>query len=1170
MEPTADQLAAIRTEGRPLLVEAGAGTGKTWVLVRRFLHLLENHPNWPLESVVAVTFTEKAAREMRTRIRHEVEQAASGAPPGSPWQARRRELDRLQVSTIHSLCARLLRENALEAGVDPRFTVLDEQETGLLKEEAPRQALAELAGSDRDGGAPELALLASLRVRDLSEQLAELLDKRGTVYRLFAGLPGPDALLEAWQTGIAKRRGDLWAELMQEDPELEPVLAGLAKTPISDPTDKLAPSLRLAQSGCQAQAGGDLAAACASWLDIKLTGGIAANWGGKDGLALLKSRLRKVREAAGILQEAGCALDPGSQDAAAAAALQLWRGLWERVEDIYSRLKAARHALDFDDLELRAAALLDQAPRGARLHAVLEGVNHLMVDEFQDTNEIQQRIVYGLAHPTDAGRLFVVGDAKQSIYRFRQSQVTVFNRTAQDIAAASGSDPVRLSRSFRTHEPLVRASNDLFDRLLQPFGRIPQGYEAVPGPLTAERPAPPAFSLAPAPVEILLLPAEDSGGKSISAQEARIYEAQLLGRRLLELYSGGFEVWDKEQTVNRPFRFDDAAILFRATTDLPLYEEQFKALGLPYLTVSGRGYYDRPEVKDLVALLTCLYNPADDLNLAAVLRSPLFSLSDETLYHLRWNAPLEPGASAASPGEPAPFYKALRQPPPTAQPEAVAFAGEVLAELWGLAGRVGVWALLRAALDRTGYEAVLAVLDREAGGGRAYNNVQKLLELARTGGPAGGATSLAEFLRRVEDLRAREAREGEALGAAPAGGAVQLLSIHAAKGLEFPVTIVADLGRSKRRAGGSPRLLFDPAFGLVCQIRNPDSEDWEKPAGYGWAEWLFERMEAAEAKRLLYVACTRAADLLILSGKPGGGSGKAASWLQDILQAWQIPPSGELDELLSREGFDLRVLRPPYAPQDTARDELPDETVSVLAGAAGLPPLACPLPEPAQPVMVAVTDLARLLDPAGDELSLLRPAVNPADGPGGAPAASAPSFRVGRLVHRALANWPCLSLPPQELDVLLAAYARREGILDPGSVNGAVRQARRLLANLRGAPIYARVQAAVERHRELPFSLDSQFGSLQGVIDLLFRESDGEWQLVDWKTEWAPPGGLDTLAASHRLQMAVYAAAARRALGKPVTVSICFLSSGARVYTFPPGDLETVWEEIGIEHGLDG
>jgi len=216
----------------------------------------------------------------------------------------------------------------------------------------------------------------------------------------------------------------------------------------------------------------------------------------------------------------------------------------------------------------------------------------------------------------------VVGDAKQSIYRFRQAQASVFRRTSQDIQAATGQEPLPLSCSFRAHEALVKALNCAFEQILQPLGDVRADYEAPPGPLSAERATPDAQPIAPAAVEFWLAPEQDDQGNKVAMEDARIYEAQLLARRLKTLQEGGFQVWDKGLETYRPFHYSDAAILFRATTSLPLYEERFKAEGLPYLTVSGRGYYDRPEVRDLTALLACLRAPGDDLSLATVLRSP--------------------------------------------------------------------------------------------------------------------------------------------------------------------------------------------------------------------------------------------------------------------------------------------------------------------------------------------------------------------------------------------------------------------------------------------------------------------------------------------------------------------------------------------------------------------
>ncbi len=1153
---TAEQETAIISEGRALLVEAGAGTGKTSVLTDRFLTLLDRHPDWPLDSVVAVTFTEKATREMRSRIRQGVEQRARSALPGSPWHDRRRDLDRLQVSTIHGLCARILRENAIAAGIDPRFEVLDEQEVGVLKEEAVRRTLAELAVAVAPSAGGSLDLLSSLLVRDLRNELTGLLAKRGTAEHLFRRLPGPAELLERWSAGLEKMRPAAWREMLSAEPEFGRALADIPTLVLTDPGDKLAEAVTHAQDGCRLAVQGDIPAALAAFAQIQLRGGKKDNWGGAEALDALKADLKLARGCAEKLAEKGAGEQIGPNDEAAADALLHWRDLWVRVTTTYDRLKAERQALDFDDLELHAHRLLHREPRDDRLAAHLAGIRHLMVDEFQDVNEIQGEIVYALAHPRDAGRFFAVGDAKQSIYRFRQAQVSVFNRAGRDVRLHTGSGPQPLGRSFRAHAGLVAALNDAFDRILQPTGEGYADFEARPGPLTHDRAAPVPHVAAPAPVELLLLP--DVG----DAEETRRCEAAILAERLLALQEQQLPVWDRGRSGYRPFRFDDAAILFRSTTSLPVYEEQFKAAGLPYLTVSGRGFYNRSEVRDLLALLACLYAPNDDLNLATVLRSPLCNLSDETLYRLRWQGP-----NGQALAEPAALFVALSAPPPTTQPEEVAHAVQTLTALRDMAGRVSVWQLLRTALDRTGYEATLALNDADADHhvktGRSRGNVAKLLALARDSGgarpsgggarPSGGGASLSDFLRRVEDLRAREVREGEAPAGAPDAGAVQLMTIHAAKGLEFPVVVVAALGSRPGRGSSARHIRFDPEFGIVCELRDANG-DWCKPAGYRWAQWLDERMELAESRRLLYVACTRAADLLILSGRPG----EPLSWLTALTAAWDLAPDDASDTVVTRTGYNLRVCCPEPPSESGVRegrsfDSGPQSAAALrsgcssVAGMAEMPPLARPLPSAIAPRPIAVTHLQRRLNEEAGELPLLRPAVL-AGCDTGRPQ-RAPGYLVGNLTHRVLADWECLSMPSQELRPRLAAWATRLGITDAGAAEHAVVQVLNLLGNLRRSALFREIAGAEERHTEIPFSLATPAGTLHGVIDLLFRDPAGEWRLVDWKTE--PVGreqALQDAAQPHLLQLAVYARAAERFLGLRPHVEICFLARAAAVY----------------------
>jgi ATP-dependent helicase/nuclease subunit A len=467
----------------------------------------------------------------------------------------------------------------------------------------------------------------------------------------------------------------------------------------------------------------------------------------------------------------------------------------------------------------------------------------------------------------------------------------------------------------------------------------------------------------------------------------------------------------------------------------------------------------------------------------------------------------------------------LREPPPTAQPEEVTFARATLEALWGRVGRVDVWQLLRQAIDATGYEATLILADAGLGGtGRRYANVVKFLALARDRGKA----DLSDFLRRLQDLQAREAREGEAPAAAaeaapdgtPGPGAVQLLSIHAAKGLEFPVTVVADLGRRSRGGFGSPRILHDPAYGLVCLNRDEDG-DWQEPSSYTWARWLDGQMEEAENRRLLYVACTRAADLLILSGRVGDSS----AWLATLQSIWEVPAKGDPESLLDFDGYRLRVLRPLDRPEvQPVEEEQPEPGPAVTE----MPALARSLAGALPPPPAAVTALTRHRD-ARDRLHRVA-GIDPVE----RTKARATTLQVGNVVHRALAHWDCLSWPPAKIQDLLDDFAWREGLAHPGERHDAVVRSLKMLRTLRGGKLYLDIKDARRRMTEVPFVAELHGRLVHGAMDLLYQDREGEWHLLEWKTESYRPN-------EHRQQLAVYALAAERILGQRPRAALCYL-----------------------------
>jgi ATP-dependent helicase/nuclease subunit A len=309
---------------------------------------------------------------------------------------------------------------------------------------------------------------------------------------------------------------------------------------------------------------------------------------------------------------------------------------------------------------------------------------------------------------------------------------------------------------------------------------------------------------------------------------------------------------------------------------------------------------------------------------------------------------------------------------------------------------------------------------------------------------------------------------------------------------------------------------------MVCKQRDAGGE-WIKPAGYRFGEWLDGKMEAAELRRLLYVACTRAADLLLLSGQLGTRS----CWLQDIIEGWDLAPEGEQDELETRDGFAVRVLRSqePLEPLQAAFAPI-TEGLSLLE----VPQLAEPLALSRAGGVLPVTSLARPAGKDGLALPELCPVVYRHAEEGRA--ARAPAYLVGRVVHSLLADWSCLSGPGVELQRRLEGSARREGLADPELVGDAARRARRMLENLRGQALFHEIEAAAERYCQLPFSLDTPLGTVEGVIDLLYRDGQGAWRLVEWNTEWGQPGEAPELRQELLSQLALYAHAVEQILSR--------------------------------------
>ncbi len=1141
MEHTCEQHKAIHISDKNLIVVAGAGSGKTRVLVERYLQLLEDNPNWRLNALVAITFTREAAFEMRNRLRGELERRSQKSGAGH-WARHLSQLDSARIDTIHGLCADLLRANAAQAGVDPRFEVLDENESAIILDDIVLDALATV-----DAPLSELfAHYDSFRIDGALRQL-------NLVNAEYAPAPDdPEALFQQWERewrdDVLKAR-----DQVLNSAELSNVAAA-GPAPAEDKlTELIAQYWRYLDRIENEEDPFPIARLMQECHDAGAVGnkGSAAAWGGRGAKREAADSLRDLRER---IKEALSAIGdpPGELDRATAKLLPHWHQLLRDVRTTYRERKREYAQLDFDDLERLAADLLQDDDVQQRYRQ--SEFKHLLVDEFQDTNAAQWRIIRSLADLQRGGSLFVVGDPKQSIYQFRGADVSVFNDVRDMIGNQEAGLALPLSTSFRSHRPLVKQFNALFAKILVRDESSPvKKHEVVfDQPMRADRdeaPALPAIT-----VQLFdsgtLDDGERSGGRRSPADMAREWEAYEIARHIKRMVAEEVPVYDKKKSETRAVQFRDVAVLFQSMTRLPLYEEVFKSQGIPYLAVAGRGYFDRQEVWDLLDLLRFLHNPGDNLALATVLRSPIFAFSDDLLFALRL-----PRAEDADSPLPLPLWRALQIAAGESMPGVadtdlplISHASKTLGELLRLAGRVTISELLRRALAHTNYPAILTGLPD---GDRRRGNIEKLLELAED----SGKITLGKFSQHLADLSAREAREGEV--PLEPGNAVRLMTVHASKGLEFPLVVLADASW-ERGTGGAPTLQVDSKFGLSSSAYSAESNKYENGFAHRRNLKLQALKEAAERKRLLYVAATRAQDYLLISGavkqKKDGGL-NARGWLKLLLPALGIDDaSREPDELRQFAGNPLRILMPPAPP--------PPESLRPSAGAAEtlwdiepnldtypplMPRLLNPLPEASELGIrhISATQIAHLgayrHEMDAEARSRFRRSYRDFAATGMAEADYELTLsprrhwerRIGRIVHELLRHTGFSAEAPIS-DQMILAITWENGMTRSADLPFATREIRGLLRGYRISETQRWIEEARAAGRpvytELPFMLRTEARVIHGVMDVMLRRSDDEWVIIDYKTSRVAEGAFAAHAKRFRLQMGIYAAAAKEQL----------------------------------------
>jgi len=1044
---TTVQREAVTRRDVPIVVTAGAGSGKTRALVGRYLSLLED--GLPLRSIIAITFTDKAAREMRTRIRQQItDWLAMDAPDKNQWQAALADLDGARIGTIHSLCAEILRAHPAEAGLDPRFDVLEEGVAATLRAEAIKGALAWAA---TDSATVELFSL--LNENGLRETLSTLIEKRLDAEALLSR-----DVRAAWNDEVALAV----ARFAQDGGVLGAVDALRDASMVQSGGDKLAENVTVLMEHWSAfetaRAEGDWNAALAALFAMRrhgMPGNVGKAGAAKDAVKLLRATYDETLDSWLGGAKNTDAPPRWSLDMQIAQALPLVRRVYEQALTEYRRLKDERQALDFDDLEAGAVQLLTHASREAVRKRWQAETHAVLVDEFQDTNERQRQIAYALSsfrlstpHASHS-TLFVVGDAKQSIYRFRGADVTVFRRVQDDVKM-SGGRPLEFNLTFRAHEQLVEATNALLEPILGQAD--PQRPYWVPFDRLRSARRSPREGIREPFVEFCL-------GLGENAEAGRAVAAAALAARLIRLH--------EEEGIE----WSGMALLFRASTVFGVYEEALERAGIPFVTIAGRGFYDRPEIRDLLNALVAISDPSDDLAMAGLLRSPAMGLSDATIYLLRWDGD-KPRSLWSAATNFSPQLSTINED----EGRRIERARDVIAGLNKWAGRATVAQVLKRFLDATGYVAMLRLVE---GGARLRRNVEKLLADAHK----SQLVSVSDFLEYIQALQDVGARESEA--PVEAGGAVQLMTVHKAKGLEFPVVAIADAAHERR--GSQGYVLLDSDLGVLFALKE---KDHAQPVMRRLGALREDDREDAQDRRLLYVAATRAKEKLIVSGhtkRKKDGALSLGGWLERLGAVTGLADLSVADGLVAACPVEL-----PGGVSCTLFPVSPELPASVASRVSSI--------ESLRSRQQAELDLAAPLMPMASQLADEKTRSREAELPQRvwrvvprAKRPTGPAWVVGKLVHEAIRRWRFPDTP--DLEAFFYPHALEAGLTDPLEIANAMREARRMLSRFQSHPLWAEMNSA-ERWHELPFTVEGD----SGVIDVLYRSGD-TWTIADFKTD---------------------------------------------------------------------
>ena len=1150
---TPSQRQAVAARGN-VLVMAGAGTGKTKTLVERCLHCLEND-GAQIDELLIVTFTEAAAAEMRARLRKSLEEKSVARPDETFWAEQLARLDLAHVGTLHGFCLKLVREHFYELGLDPQLAIFDGGEARQLADETlAGQFQSHYEGEDgfslavqeliqiHGGGRDEKIRALVLRLHNYSQARPNAAEWIRQHREKFSAAEPAD-----WRRWLSQAIAD-WRD------EWLPVLEGL-KTENEKAAELAGILSRLPKEFSRA--------AAAETLEQIISAD--GNWPAKRKTVLRKPLEKYFDEAAFLLSLATVknGADPLAEDWSwVRGQMETLLRLAEEFAGTFAAAKLAAGGLDFHDLEQFALKLLWNFPENQPTGVAeiwRKKLRFVFVDEYQDINAAQDKIIAALARDGADANRFLVGDVKQSIYRFRLADPKIFRDYARDWHGGNG-ETIPLSENFRSRAGLLNFVNSVCGLVMRAeIGGVAYGADAelkFGSPETRG-----GLSAAPAAgprVELLLRlkagrneePDEDD---ELAGLDEAQKEARLVTLRLKRLIAERHEIFDDEKNFFRPAEWRDVAILLRSPRGKSeIVAKEFERAGIP-LAVARGGFYESAEILDLLNLLQLLDNPLQDVPCIAVLRSPLVGLSLDELAEIRLAAKEKH------------FWTALNR-----SRKSEAGSRNLAAKVSKFLERFSHWRKLAKLVSLSQcLEEILAEtlyadwLRAQPRGAQRAANVASFLNLAQSF-DRFQRQGLFRFLKFIAAQQEAEVEPEVSTGAT--GNAVRLMSIHQSKGLEFPVVVLADLAKNFNEQDLRGEIIFDEELGLCPKIKPPSSGRRYPSLPHWLAQRRLRHELRGEELRLLYVAMTRARDNLILTASVTGknwdekwtqpqpatvraiaGANSFADWLA-LWFGGQNPNAkaqGESEILRWQLADDAALAEPPEVQslkpktETTAPDEATLEKLS--ARLEQNYPFASATERKAK---ASVTELRRAAEAADDEAEQIFRPRRPQKKLNSKLSAAA----AGTAHHKFLQH--------VALDKAGDLAAEAERLLRENRLSSEERAALDLaaLADFWSSEFAKKIVAhAAAVRRELPFTarfspaeileitgakieagLENEFVVVQGVADLAVVLPDEIW-LVDFKTDAVTERDLPEKIRLYRPQLRLYAAALEKIFARPVT-----------------------------------